>query len=224
MKESKNKINELPFDEELDIFGEHKTREQVRAEEKERRSKEREMLKQEILRRRQEAKENPLPTRRKDIIVVSAVVLGIVLLCVLALFNAFRQDTKNREWQINEARGHYVDEAAYPTMSGDGPAPALKEAYFTNNGHLYLNLLVSNGTSEVLSIESLDVRVYDFATNELIAGGKTELDESFIVNLAAVEPYDFYIAPEHILMDETASLPELVYCEVSFGVALNEKE
>ena len=36
MKEDKQKLSGVPFEEELEIFGEHKTREQVRAEEKER--------------------------------------------------------------------------------------------------------------------------------------------------------------------------------------------
>ncbi len=217
MKENKQKLSDSLYDEELDIFGEHKTREQVRAEEKVRRKEEREALKQEIARRRQAAKEQKLPIRGKDIIVVSAVVVGIILLCVLALANSFRKEQKNREWLIDESRGHYVDEAARPQMDGTQPLPALREAYFTNNGHLCLELLVSNGTDKVLSIETLDVRVYDYETDEMIAGGKAELEEPLVVPLAGVENYTYYIAPEHLLIDKTASLPALVYCEIEFG-------
>ena len=48
MKEKKQKLNDMPFDAELEIFGEHKTKEQIRAEEKIRRKEEREALKQEM--------------------------------------------------------------------------------------------------------------------------------------------------------------------------------
>ena len=81
---------ELPFDEELDIFGEHKSREQVRKEEKQRRKDERQALKEEIVRRRREAKEGNVPTRRKDVIIISAVLVGIILLGLLALLNSPR--------------------------------------------------------------------------------------------------------------------------------------
>ena len=45
MKENKQKLNGVPFDEELEIFGELKTKEQVRTEEKARKKAEREALK-----------------------------------------------------------------------------------------------------------------------------------------------------------------------------------
>lgn len=210
MKENKKSMNTPLFDEELEIFGEHKTREQVRAEEKARRKEEREALKKEIQRRRQEAKEGKIPTRRKDIIVVSAVLVGIVLLCVLALANSFRRDKESKEWLINEARGHFVKTNASPEMSGEGPKADVSEAYFTNNGHLCVKMIISNGTDHVLRVDALDVKAYDYATDEMLAGGKTELEEELTIMVAGTETYTFYIAPEHILVDEKTSLPELV--------------
>ncbi len=210
MKENKKKVNELPFDEELEIFGEHKTREQVRAEEKVRRKEEREALKQEIRRRRQEVKEGKIPTRRKDVIVVSAVLVGILLLCVLSLANSFRKDKESKEWLINEARGHFVKADAAPEMSGEGPKADVSEAYFTNNGHLCVKMIISNGTDGLQRIDALDVVVKNYETQETLAGGKAELKEELTIAVAGTEEYVFYIAPEHIQMDKNASLPELV--------------
>ena len=218
MKEKKQnlKINGVSFDEELEIFGEHKTKEQVRAEEKARKKAEREALKQEIQRRRQEAKESgTAPAKRKDIIVVSAVLAGIVLLCVLALGNSFWRAEQSQQWKINEARGHYTNADAYPAMSGDGPKADIKEAYFTTNNHLCVELLISNGTDKLIDIEAIDVALYDYNTDELIAGGKATLQEDLIVAVAGVSSYTFYIAPEHIHVDETTPLPEVLSFTVS---------
>ena len=68
----------LLFDESLEIFGEHKTRQQIKAEEKARKQAEREALKAEMEKRRRAAKEGGAPAKRKDIIVVVAVVVAIV--------------------------------------------------------------------------------------------------------------------------------------------------
>ena len=216
MKENKKKIESLPFDEELDIFGEHKSREQVRKEEKQRRKEERQALKEEIVRRRREAKEGNVPTRRKDVIVISAVLAGIVLLCVLALFNADRKDKKDKAWNVDESRGYYLDESAYPAMSGTQPEAALAEAYFTQNGHLCLNLLISNGTDKMMQINALEIQAFDYATGEQFAGGVVTLEEKLVIEVAGVEAYTVYIAPEHVLKGEDYKLPESVSLTIYF--------
>lgn len=118
-------------------------------------------------------------------------------------------------WDINEARGHFVDEAATPQLSGEGPMAAATEAYFTNNGHLCVELLIGNGTDEAIAIHSLDVSAYDFATEESIAGGKVELAEPLSIAVADMEAYTFYIAPEHVLVEDTAVLPDLMSFDVT---------
>ncbi len=225
MKENKQKLNGVPFEEELEIFGEHKTREQVRAEEKERKKAEREALKQEIARRRKEAKESGVaPAKRKDIIVVSAVLAGIVLLCVLALGNSFWRANKDQQWKINETRGHYVNAQASPAMSSDGPKADVSEAYFTANNHLCVELMISNGADRMVDVEAIDVAVYNYETDELIAGGKAALPEDLIVEVAGVQTYTFYISPEHIHVDETIPLPEVIYFEISIDSVPVEAE
>lgn len=225
MKENKKKLNGVPIEEELEIFGEHKTREQVRAEEKERKKAEREALKQEVIRRRKEAKESgTVSAKRKDVIAVSAVLVGIVLLCVLALGNSSWKAAKTQKWAIDEARGHYVNSAANPEMSGEGPKADVSEAYFTSNRHLCVKLLFSNGTDHMQKIEVIDVSVYDAATDTMIAGGKATLPDELIVPVAGVEDYTFYISPEHIHVDDTASLPEALIFEVSVDHVAVEAE
>ena len=217
MKDNKRKQIENAglYDEDLDLFGEHKSREQVLAEEKERKKAEREALKKEMERRRKDVKEGKVPTRRKDVLIVSAVLVGIVLLCVLALFNSFKENKKEEDSKINEARGHFVNEAANPEMSGEGPKADVREAYFTKDGRMCVELLISNGTDKVISIDSLDVSAYDFATEAMIAGGKSELKkDQLTIEVAGIEPCTFYIAPEHVNVGEKEGLPKLMYFEI----------
>ena len=220
MKENKKKqnmkLNNVVFDENMDIFGEHKTKEQVRAEEKARRKAEREALLEEMERRRKEAKESGVaPAKRKDIIVVSAVLVGIILLCLLSLGTSFMRAKESQQWNINEARGHFENPSASPDMSGDGPKADVRETYFTENNHLCVVLVLNNGTDRMQQVVALDVAVDDYNTETLIAGGKAELEDELIIEVAGTEVYTFYIAPEHIYVDETASLPELISFEIS---------
>lgn len=221
MKENKKKkkIEELPFDESLDLFGEHKSREQVRIEEKQRRKEERQAMAEELKRRRQEAKEGKITTRRKDVMVISAVLAGIILLCVLALFNSDRKSREEKGWTIDEDRGHCLYEDAYPAMSGDQPEAALTEAYFTENGHLCVTLLISNGTDKVMRINSLELQAFDYSGGEQgdqFAGGVVTLEEGLVIKVAGVEQCTVYIAPEHVLKGEDYVLPELVSMTIYF--------
>ncbi len=213
MKETKQKLklNGVALDEELDIFGEHKTREQVRAEEKERRIAERKALQEEIAHRRKEAKESgTVPAKRKDVIAVTAVLVGIVLLCLLALASSFFRSEKSRQWEIDESRGYILKDTAYPEMSAEGPKADVYEIYFTKNNHLCVNLYIGNGTDKPVRIDALDVAVYDNANGELIAGGKATLEEDVTVLVSDTAFYTFYISPEHIHVDDKAKLPEVL--------------
>lgn len=118
-------------------------------------------------------------------------------------------------WYMDESRGHFMDEAATPELSGEGPMAAVSESYFTQNGHLCVELLISNGTEQPISIRTLDVAAYDFTTGELIGGGEVELEEPLDIAVAGIEPYAVYVAPEHLLVEETAVLPDLMSFDVT---------
>ncbi len=214
----------VPFDESLEIFGEHKTKEQVRAEEKARKKAEREALKEEMARRRKAAKEGGTPTKRKDIIAVSAVVLAIVLLCVLALGNSLIRGEEARGWEMNADRGYIYKEDCQPEQSGEGPMSDVLEVYFTQNNHLYVNIAISNGTDKPVRITAVDVAVYDDATGELIAGGKATVEEELVVQVAGVSYYPFYISPEHIQVAEDAVLPEVCSFDILLDSVVYEYE
>ena len=134
--------------------------------------------------------------------------------------NDDRPNKDSRGWLINESRGHFEKMDASPEISAYGPMADVSEAYFTNNGHLCVKMLISNGTDSVLRIDALDVVMTNYETGEVLAGGKAELEEELTIQLAGVEEYTFYIAPEHVLMDEKASLPDLV----SFTITIDHTD
>ena len=204
----------LMFDESLEIFGEHKTREQVKAEEKARKQTEREALKAEMEKRRKAAKEGGAPAKRKDIITVVAVVVAIVLLCVLALGNSLLQGKEDRQWEIDEARGYILKEDCSPDISAEGPTADVLECYFTQNNHMYIEIAIRNGTDKPVRIDAVDVVVKDNATGDMIAGGKVFVEEELILQVMDLYYYPIYIAPEHLTVDGDYALPDV--CSFDF--------
>lgn len=198
----------VSFDEELDLFGEHKTREQIRAEERQRKKEERAALRREMKKRR-ETKEKSTPAKRKDILAVGAVLLAIILLCGLALGNSLLRGNQSRAWEIDESRGYILKTDAYPELVAEGPKADVLEVYFTENDHMYLELILGNGTEKPVKINSVDVQVYNDETDELIAAGKVIVEEDVTVLVQDIAYYEFYISPEHIFVDNTTSLPEV---------------
>ncbi len=226
MKENKNekKIDNLPFDEGMDIFGAHKTREEVRAEEKARRKEEREALAQELKRRRQDVKDGKVPTRRKDVLVVCIVLAALVALCMVSLFINFVPDKEDVEKAMNETRGHYVDENAAPALSSDNLTADVSEAYFTNDGHLCVKLLIGNGTDKVRRIEKLVIDAYDY-NGQKIAGGTVPFDEDELVLMLMDEiEKEILISPEHVLVDDSYQLANTESFEITITSVPVESE
>ena len=54
-----------------------------------------------------------------------------------------------------------------------------------------------------------------FSGEPLREADEQDLEDELIIEVAGTEVYTFYIAPEHIYVDETASLPELISFEIS---------
>lgn len=204
----------VSYDESLDLFGAHKTREQVKEEERQRKKQERAALRQEMEKRRRTAKEEGTPAKKKEVITVAAVVLGILLLCALVLGYNVWKGNKNHDWECDDSRGYILKTDANPQMSGEGPKADVLEVYFTNNDHMYLELVISNGTDKPARIDSVDVQVYDNATGEMIAGGKVILEEELVIPVSDIDYYDFYISPEHVFVDGDTPLPEVCSFEI----------
>lgn len=193
----KTNLNEIST-EGMEIFGEHKTREEVRAEEKARKKAEREAMAAVAKARRQAAKEGP-KSQRKDVLVVSLVLAFIVLGCVGALALQFLQTSKEEKFQRNEAFDTYfIDTDAKPELTDDGLTAAVTHVYYTNGGHLCVQMVLGNGTEDERLMTEIEVSVTNEA-EETIASGYAEVSNSMVLVPAdGTTEYTFYIAPEHV--------------------------
>ena len=87
-----------------------------------------------------------------------------------------------------------------------------------------MNLLISNGTDKMMRIKSLDLQAYEYVyttdatgkVGEQFAGGIITLEEELVIEVAGVEQYTVYIAPEHVLKGEDYTLPESVSMTIYF--------
>lgn len=189
-------IKEIP-DSEIELFGAHKTKAEIKADEKARKARERAALKEEVARRRQEGKSgHPALKEMLPVIVVCGI---IVVLCVVLLVIQFNRAESSKDWQRNESiEGWFQDVEVAPTLSEDGITANVVEAYYTNNGHLMLRMILGNGGAEAMRLDNLDINLWN-GDEEYIGGGKIVVkNEIILVPANDITTYTCYIAPEHL--------------------------
>lgn len=196
MAKKKDIIKEIP-DSEIELFGAHKTKAEIKADEKARKARERAALKEEIARRRQEGKSgHPALKEMLPVLLTCGI---IVVLCVVLLVIQFTRAAEGEDWQRNESiDGWFTDVEVAPTLSEDGITANVVEAYYTNNGHLMLRMILGNGGAEALRLDSLVIDLWN-GDDAYIGGGKIVVENDVILVPANDSTtYTCYIAPEHL--------------------------
>lgn len=184
---------------EFEIFGEHKTKEQIKAEEKARKAAERKAL-VEAAKARREAANTPTGTksRRRDVVTVAVVVTVLVALCVAMLgFQIYQEEKNNRFTRDEDNAAYYLDETAEPEMSEEGIMGAVNEIYYTKGGHIAVRMTLSNGTDQHLRLVDIEVKLEE-QDGTLIAGGYAQVESEVVILTNYTTDYTFYISPEHI--------------------------
>ena len=195
---SKKNDKNILDQEEFEIFGEHKTREQIIAEEKARKAAERKAM-LEVAKARREAANAPVGTKsRRDVLNV-AIVLGIlVALCIGMLGFQFYKEEKNNRFNRDESNvAYYLDETAEPELSEEGIKGAIREIYYTQGGHIAVHMILGNGTDQHLRLTDIEVKL-EKQDGTLIAGGYAKVQNEVVILTNYTTEYTFYIAPEHI--------------------------
>ncbi len=194
--DKKYSLNGVPADE-LEIFGEHKTREQVLAEEKERKKQEREAMRRVAKARREAAKDGPA-TKRKDVITISIVLVAILAICVAALALQFVQASKQEKFEQDETRTYFYNPDAKPEMTEDGLRGAITAAYYTKGGYLAVEMILGNGSADDLLLMDIDVTLFNEAGDQIASGFAEVADSEVVVEAGGTTDYTFYISPAHI--------------------------
>ncbi len=208
-----NKFDENPqtvtdeesLDDELELFGRSKSREQIKAEAKAQRAREIAALR-EARRLAKEAKKNDPKESRRELWVMGGILLALVIGCGVILGINISKSNKELLYEMSEdTPGYFYDADATPEMKKDGITAALNEAYYTNGGHLCVRMTLGNGTAKSMRLDSLEVKISNGDTKELVASGYTaNVDDSYIVPAGGTNTYTFYIKPEHVkVADDT---------------------
>jgi len=185
----------------IEIFGAHKTREQIKAEERARKQAEREALRREMEARREAAKGDDAP-RRFDVWSVVIVLVVIVALGAGALAIQFSRAAKNERFERDDTRATYFYAPdATPALADDGVTAAVSEVFYTKGGYLCVQLVLGNGTAHDMVLEALEVTLVN-GEEQQVAGGYAAVSNDLVIPTGDTENYTFFISPEHITLKE----------------------
>ena len=158
----------------------------------------------------------------------SMVVMGIILLVVIIgagvmLGLNIANSNKELSYEMSEETpGYFYDGEATPELKDDGITAAVNEAYYTNGGHLCVYMTLGNGADKDMRLDTLEVKISNGNTEELIASGYTaDVDDAYIVPAGGTNTYTFYIKPEHVkIADDT--LETISYEITAVGTLIEE--
>lgn len=207
---------------ELEIFGRSKSREEIKAEEKARKAREIEALR-EARHLAKEAKKAAPKEKRTDLLVMGIILLVIVIFCGIAIGVNINNANKELLYEMSEnTPGYFYDAEATPELKDDGITAAVNEVYYTNGGHLCVNMTLGNGADKAIRLDTLEVKISGGDTEELIASGYTEdIDDTYTVAAGGTNTYTFYIKPEHVKIAD-ATLETISYEITAVGTLMEE--
>lgn len=202
MRDKKEKTNEIPV-EEFEIFGAHKSREQIKAEEKARRQAEREAMRRVVEQRRKEAKTGTTSSRR-EIVTALIALAAVVALAIVGLVVPLSKSTKQEKFLRDETKeSYFVDSDATPDMTTGKMEGVPYEVYYTKGGYLCVKLLIGNGGDKDQVLDAVNVMIFN-EDEDQVGGGYAKTENDLLIKAGGVEKYTFYIAPEHLsIPDDT---------------------
>ena len=216
------KIEEPEAKEELEIFGRSKSREEIKAEVKAQRAREIAALR-EARRLAKEAKKTAPKESCRELLVMGAILAVLIIGCGIVLGINISKSNKELLYERDEENtGYFYDNDAEPEMKDDGITAAVNQAYYTKGGHLCVYMTLGNGADKPMRLDTLEVKISNGETKDLIASGYTaEVDDSYTVPAKGTNTYTFYIKPEHVkIVDDT--LETITYEITAVGTILEE--
>lgn len=215
--------------EEPEIFGRSRSREEIRAEIKAEREAERAAVHQQLRAAREQRKaERKTGAGRREIWIISGVLIALVVFCFGLLAWQILRDTANEKYERDETvETYFEDTSAKPDLTDsdeDGLVAAINEAYYTKGGYLCVKLTLGNGADKAQHMTSLEVKLYNTESEALIASGYTaSIHEDYTVEAEGYNTYTFYISPDFVKIKDD-SLEELTYEITCKGTLIEESD
>lgn len=213
MAKNQNERIKMNNIDDIEIFGAHKTREQIKAEEKARKQAEREALRREMEARRTARAKGEAP-RRFDTWTVVMALAFIVVLGAVAIAMTVSQTAEQEKFMLDESRDVWLGNAVEPQANKlDGAAT---RAYFTRGGYLTVQISLTNTSATAQQFKDVTVTVYtDETCTTTVAQGYTEIPNEMIVPAGGTDTYTVHIAPEHILLKDAPLTTACIAVEVN---------
>lgn len=190
---------------ELEIFGRSKSREEIKAEAKAQRACELAALR-EARRLAKEAKKAAPKESRKDLLVMGIILLVLLIGAGVVLGINISNANKQLLYEMSDdTPGYFYDPEATPELSDDGITAVVNQVYYTNGGYLCVYMTLGNGVDKAIRLDTLEVKISNGETGELVASGYTAgVDDTYTVPAGGTNTYTFYIKPEHVMIaDDT---------------------
>ncbi|MBQ8682939.1 MAG: hypothetical protein IJ518_00300 [Clostridia bacterium] len=193
------------LDEQLEIFGQSKSREEIKAEKRAEKAAQRAAAK--VAAAEYKAKKKTMPKeKRTDLLAVTGILVAVVLLCGVALGVQFAKEKKQAKFERDETIQDYflyTDAESELELADDGITAAVYQAYYTNGGYLAVEMILGNGTASEQHLTAISVKLSNGDTEELIASGKTtDVSENYTIPAGGKKPYTLYISPEHVVIKD----------------------
>ncbi len=207
-----------------EIFGQSKSRDEIKAEEKAAKAAKRAAEKEASKALRAQKKAMP-KEKRTDVMVVAGILAAVVLLCGVALGVQFAKEKRAARFERNEKfESWFMDADATPELADDGVTAAVYQAYYTNGGYLAVEMVLGNGTKWEQHPEAISIKLSNGETEKVIADGKTtDVSESYTIPAGENKTYTLYISPEHVLIKDDP-LSTISYSITVDAVAVDMEE
>lgn len=216
------KLQEEETEEQLEIFGRSKSREEIQAENKQRKAIEQEALREARVRIREKRKAT-LKSNWRELLALGIVLVAFLVGGGFAIAKSINKAKEEYKYEMSaNTPGYFYDAEAVPELQDDGITAAVNQMYYTNGGHLCVYMTLGNGTSKAMRLDALQVNLMDQDTKELIAAGfSEEIADTYVVPAGGTNYYTFYISPEHVKLHEH-SLESITYEITAYGTPVEE--
>lgn len=217
------KFVSLPEEDQPEIFGRSKSREEIKEELRQQRREEKQARQEALRKARERAKELP-KEKRPETIIFGVVLAVIVAVCAVLLGVQLSKEQANAKFERDESREiYFVDYEAVPELETDGLSGVINEAYFTKGGYICVKMTIGNGMPIDQYMVGIEVQLFHTDGDEPIATGYAKREEkNYLVPAGGFNDYTFYFAPEHIL-DTEADLDSIKYMITFEQVAAEEE-
>lgn len=159
---------------------------------------------------------SPMPEKRaakklpwKPILIVTAVVavlLGVLIGGGIYFEHLYEEEYKKQEQELYNksykvGASYFVNPQTEPEKSNTQITLVVTEVFYTNDGHLAVNICFGNGMSEDKTVTAVDITITNGNTQEVIAKGRSELSatqKNVTVPANGTANLLVYISPEYV--------------------------